>query len=659
MDPKTLIDPAAGVFYFLFLAMSLAGVGLFVWRLRGKWLLLRRAAPEDRFNRWGERVRATLVHVVAQARILRDPATGLMHAFIFWGFCVLAIHTASLFLGTWIPGLDFERRLGAAYAWPKDLFIVLVALAVLWAVFRRAVLRPARVESSGEAYLVLGLILLLMLTDMGAEAALHAAGVPTYGFLGAALGPLVAGWSPAGLQALYAGSFWIQAATILCFLNILPGSKHFHVITSLPNVFFRKLEPAGRLRTLNLEDENAESFGVAKAQELDWKVLLDVYSCTECGRCHEHCPTHTTDKPLSPKRMNDHLKAFVYKHENALTGAQAGEVPDLFADGAVGEDEIWACTTCGFCEDACPLFIEEVQWIVDFRRYKTLTESKFPDELTKAFRGLETNSNPWGIGAHKRAEWAEGLGIPTVGDAESFEWLFYVGCSGSFDDRNRKVAQAFARLLQKAGVSFAILGEAEGCCGDAARRTGNEYLFQTLAQANIEIFKETGVRKIVTTCPHGFNTLKHEYPQFGGEFEVWHHSQLLEKLVLEGKLKPNRQLDLDVAFHDSCYLGRYNGIYDAPRNVMAGIAGVKVSELALHHRQGFCCGGGGGRIFMEESLGSRINHRRIEQVRDSGCSTVALACPFCNTMLSDAVKEKELEGVTVRDIAEILLEAVE
>lgn len=659
MDPKTLIDPAGGVFYFLFLAMSLAGVGIFVRRLRGKWLLLRRAASEDRFNRWGERIRATLVHVVAQARILRDPATGLMHAFIFWGFCVLAIHTTSLFLGTWIPGLDFERRLGAAYAWPKDLFIVLVALAVLWAVFRRAVLRPARVESSGEAYLVLGLILLLMLTDMGAEAALHAAGVPTYGFLGAALGPLVAGWSRTGLQALYAGSFWIQAATILCFLNLLPGSKHFHVITSLPNVFFRKLEPAGRLRTLNLEDENAESFGVAKVQELDWKVLLDVYSCTECGRCHEHCPTHTTDKPLSPKRMNDHLKAFIYKHEKALTGAPAGEVPDLFAAGAVGEDEIWACTTCGFCEDACPLFIEEVQWIVDFRRYKTLTESRFPEELTKAFRGLETNSNPWGIGAHKRAEWAEGLGIPTVGEADSFEWLFYVGCSGSFDERNRKVAQAFARLLQKAGVSFAILGEAEGCCGDAARRTGNEYLFQTLAQANIEIFKEAGVRKIVTTCPHGFNTLKHEYPQFGGEFEVWHHSQLLERLVQEGRLKPGRRLDLDVAFHDSCYLGRYNGIYDAPRNVMAGIEGVKVSELALHHRQGFCCGGGGGRIFMEESLGSRINHRRIEQVRDSGCATVALACPFCNTMLSDAVKEKELEGVAVRDIAEILLEAVE
>jgi Fe-S oxidoreductase len=659
MDPKMLVDPVRGVFYFLFLAMSLAGAVVFAWRLRGKWLLLRRAAPENRFDRWGERLRATLTHAVAQARILRDPATGLMHAFIFWGFCVLAIHTASLFLGAWIPGLDFERRLGAAYAWPKDVCIVLVALAVLWAAFRRAVLRPARVDASGEAYFVLGLILVLMLTDASAEAALHAAGIPTVGFLGAALAPLVRDMDRDALQVLYAGSFWVQAASILFFLNFLPGSKHFHVITSLPNVFFQKLDPAGRLRTLNLEDENAESFGVSKAQELDWKVLLDVYSCTECGRCHEHCPTHTTGKPLSPKRMNDHLKAFVYAHEKELTGAQAGEVPDLFAAGAVGEDEIWACTTCGFCEDACPLFIEEVQWIVDFRRYKTLTESKFPDELTKAFRGLETNSNPWGIGAHKRAEWAEGLGVPRVGEAESYEWLYYVGCSGSFDDRNRKVAQAFARLLQKAGVSFAILGEAEGCCGDAARRAGNEYLFQTLAQANIETLKEAGVRKIVTTCPHGFNTLKHEYPQFGGEFEVWHHSQLLERLVLDGKLKPNRKLDLDVAFHDSCYLGRYNDVYAPPRNVIAGVEGVKVSELALHHRQGYCCGGGGGRIFMEESLGTRINHHRIEQVRASGCSTVALACPFCNTMLSDAVKEQGLEGVAVRDIAEILLEAVE
>ena len=659
MDIHPLTPPASGPFYFVFLALFLAGVAVFAYRIWLPFALLRRAAPENRFDRWGERVKKTLLYAVGQRRILQDATTGLMHAFIFWGFCILAIQTSSLFLGALVPGREYARRLGAWYAWPKDVFIVLVLLSVLYAVFRRAVLRPFRVDESAEAYFVLFLITVLMLTDIGAEAALHAAGVATFGFLGQWAGPLLAGGSTGFLQGAYAVCWWIQAVTILFFLNFLPYSKHFHVITSLPNVFFQKLEPAGKLRKLDLEDENAEKFGISRAEELDWKLLLDVYTCTECGRCHEHCPTHTTDKPLSPKRMNDHIKHFVYRHQKELLSGKASELPDLFASETVREDETWACTTCGFCEAACPLFIEEVQWIADFRRYLTLTESRFPEELTKTFKGLETNSNPWGIGAHKRAEWAEGLNVPKVGEVEHFEYLYYVGCSGAFDDRNKKVAQAFVRLLQKAGVSFAILGEAEGCCGDAARRAGNEYLFQTLAQANIETFKEAGVTKIVTTCPHGFNTLKNEYPEFGGKYEVWHHSQLLEKLVHEGRLKPAKPLALDLAYHDSCYLGRYNEVYAAPRNVLAGIEGVQLRELALHHEQGFCCGGGGGRIFMEESLGTRINHKRIEQVRESGCSTVGLACPFCMTMLSDAVKEKSLEGVEVKDIAEVLLSSME
>jgi Fe-S oxidoreductase len=659
MEIQPLTHPAGGPFYFVFLALCLAGLGIFAYRVWMPLALLRKAAPEKRFDRWGERLRRTLVYALGQKRILHDPTTGLMHAFIFWGFCILAVQTASLFLGALVPGLEFARRLGSWYAWPKDIFIVLVLLAVLYAFFRRLVLRPFRVDESAEAYFVLFLITVLMLTDMGSEAALHAAGATTFGLLGKWLGPLFAGWTPGALQGLYATCWWIQAVTILFFLNFLPYSKHFHVLTSLPNVFFQKIEPAGKLRKLDLEDENAEKFGISRVEELDWKLLLDLYSCTECGRCHEHCPTHTTDKPLSPKRMNDHLKHFLYTHKKALLAGKAGELPDLFESGAVGEDETWACTTCGFCEEACPLFIEEVQWIADFRRYLTLTESRFPEELTKTFRGLETNSNPWGIGAHKRAEWAEGLDVPVAGEAESFEYLYYVGCSGAFDDRNKKVARAFVQLLQKAGVSFAILGEAEGCCGDAARRAGNEYLFQTLAQSNIETFQEAGVTRIVTTCPHGYNTFKNEYPEFGGKYEVWHHSQLLEKLVLEGKLKPARALPLDLAYHDSCYLGRYNDVYAPPRNVLTAVEGIKVSELALHHEQGFCCGGGGGRIFMEETLGTRINHKRIEQVRQSGCSTVGLACPFCMTMLSDAVKETGLEGVEVRDIAEILLAAVE
>lgn len=659
MNSNLLAPPPLGTLpYFLFLALFIVGIGIFSFRIWMKWRLLRKAAPAGRFNRWGERMKKTMVYALAQKRILLDPSTGLMHALIFWGFCVLFIHTASLFLGALIPGLGFEESLGVWYAWPKDLVIILVAFAVIYAAVRRALLRPARVDDSAEAYLVLGLIFILMLTDIGTAAATWASGVKMSGFLGARTAPLFQTWPPGAIQSLYSVCWWVQALTILVFLNLLPGSKHFHVITSLPNVFFQKLEPLGQTKTLNLEDENAESFGVSKARELDWKLLLDLYSCTECGRCHEFCPTHTTSKPLSPKRMNDHLKKFVYDHQQELASGATAELPDLFSAGVVKDDEIWSCTTCAFCETACPLFIEEVPWIVDFRRYKTLTESKFPEELTKTFKGLENNSNPWGIGAHKRADWARELGIPIAGETDSFEYLYFVGCSGSFDDRNRKVAVAFARLLQQAGVSFAILGEAEGCCGDAARRTGNEYLFQILAQANIETFKEAGVRKIVTTCPHGYNTLKNEYPDFGGTYEVTHHSQLLEKLILDGRLKPRKTLDLDLAYHDSCYLGRYNNIFNAPRNVLTNIEGVRLSELPLHHEKGYCCGGGGGRVFMEETIGTRINHFRTDQIRQSGCSTVAAACPFCMTMLSDGVNEKAIEGVKVKDIAEVLLEAM-
>ncbi len=652
------MNPATGPFYFVFLAVFLAGIGVFFFRIRGKWLLLRRAAPADCFNQPRRRLGAILAQVAGQRRILHDPTTGLMHAFIFWGFCILAIHTTSLFLGSLIPPLAFERALGTWYAWPKDIFIILVTLAIIYAVIRRSIWRPFRVENSGEAYLVLGLIFLLMATDIATEAAMVAGGGISHGFLGAALAPLLAGWSPAGINAFHATNWWLQAVTILFFLNLLPGSKHFHVITAVPNVYFQNLDRPGRAATLDLEDEDAETFGTSRIQELDWKLMLDVFTCTECGRCHEFCPTHTTDKPLSPKRMNDHIKHFAYDNQATIGAGKADELPDLFEAEVIGHDEIWACTTCRFCETACPLFIEEVPWIMNFRRYQTLMESNFPEELTKAFKGMENNSNPWGIGAHRRGEWASELNIPLATESDNYEYLFFVGCSGSFDDRNKKISVAFARLLQTAGISFAILGEAEGCCGDAARRTGNEYLFQMLAQANIETFKEAGVKKIVTTCPHGYNILKNEYPELGGTFEVYHHTELLDTLLRDGRLRPTRPLPGQVAFHDSCYLGRYNEVYAEPRNVLRRVEKLELKELELHHHRGYCCGGGGGRVFMEETLGTRINHHRIEQVRKSGCDTVAAACPFCMTMLSDGVNEKELEGVQVKDIAEILLEAV-
>ncbi|MBN2432269.1 MAG: (Fe-S)-binding protein [Acidobacteria bacterium] len=654
------MNPVPGAWYYIFLVVVVAAVVLFYFRIHKKWRLLITAAPAARFDQPGRRLKNVLVHVFGQKRILQDAGTGLMHALIFWGFCILFIHTASVFI-VGLTGWDLEQRLGHWYGCPKDAFVAFVLLAVVYAFFRRGVLRPFRVDDSGEAYLVLGLIFILMVTDVAMEGALGAhPETAAHGFLGVYLKEMVAGWfSPAGLETLFSVSWWIQAVTILAFLNILPGSKHFHVITSLPNVYFQELNPPGKLKTLDLEDEETETFGTSRAEHLDWKLLLDVYTCTECGRCHEFCPTHTTDKPLSPKRMNDHIKEFVYRNQDKIIAGQTAELPDLFEAGVVGHDEIWACTTCRFCETACPLFIEEVPWIVDFRRHETLMESNFPKELTKAFKGLENNSNPWGIGAHQRAEWAADLDVPLAGEVESFEYLFFVGCSGSFDDRNKQVARALVRLLRKAGVSFAILGEAEGCCGDMARRTGNELLFQELATTNIETFNEAGVRKIITACPHGYNTIRHEYPEFGGTYEVYHHTEFLEKLLLEGKLKPIRQLDGKIAYHDSCYLGRYNDIYAAPRNVLRHLANDGPAELELHHERGYCCGGGGGRIFMEETIGTRINHTRIDHVRTSGCRTVASACPFCMTMLADGVAEKNVEQVEVRDIAQLLWEAMD
>lgn len=651
------MNPVYGIGYPVFLAVFLAGVACFALRLKNKWLLLRSAAPEGRSGDWWARSRSVLRHAALQCRILKDPATGLMHAFIFWGFCALSLQTADLFFGTLLK-LDLTGWMGRWYGCPKDLFVVLVSAMAVYAIFRRAVLRPARVEGSGEAYLVLGMILALMLTDAGMAAA-EAAASPDRadGFLGLWLGPLLSGCNAAGNAVIYSFCFWLHALCLLAFLNILPGSKHFHVVTSLPNVFFRKLTPMGSLRPLDLGDESAETFGVHRAEELGWKVVLDLFSCTECGRCHEHCPTHSTGKPLSPKRMNDHIKKFVHAHEKELVARQADGIPDLFQSGTVGEDEIWACTTCGFCEKACPLFIEEIQWVVDFRRYKTLTESDFPEELTKAFRGIETQGNPWGLGAHRRLEWAEGLDTPVAGGAESFEYLYFVGCSGSFDDRNKAVARAFVQLLNLAGVSFAVLGEAECCCGDAARRTGNEYLFQTVAQANIEAFHAAGVKKILTTCPHGYNTLKNEYPQFGGDFEVYHHAEFLDALVREGRLKPTRELAATVSYHDSCYLGRYNGIFDQPRRSLLSVPGIRLAEPLLSRDRGFCCGGGGGRAFMEEKIGERISHRRVSQIRETGCQLAVTACPFCMTMLADGVKEKGIGDMGVKDLAEVLWES--
>jgi len=441
------------------------------------------------------------------------------------------------------------------------------------------------------------------------------------------------------------------------------------VITALPDVFLQRLPPRGALRKLDLESETPD-YGARTVNDLSWKEALDTYSCTECGRCQTYCPTYVTGKPLSHKEVNRTLRHHIQDRAPELLSV--ARAPDAAAreaavaalpavvGGVLPESTVWACTTCGWCETACPVLIEQVPRLVDLRRHQVLVESAFPEEAARVFKNIETQGNPWGIGSNRRAEWCDDLAVPRASEGD-FEWLFFVGCAGAFDDRQKKVSRAIVRILRAAGVKFAILGEEETCNGETARRLGNEYLFQMQASANVELMKGYGVKKVVAQCPHCLNTIKNEFPQFGGSFEVVHHSELIARLVAEGRLAPTAAKAYEgqlVTFHDPCYLARWNGVTEAPRAALASVPGLAVVEMERNREQGFCCGAGGGRMWLEEKLGTRINQNRVEEASrtlgEKG-GVVAVGCPFCLTMLKDGVAElgKE-ETMRVVDLAEIV-----
>jgi Fe-S oxidoreductase len=442
---------------------------------------------------------------------------------------------------------------------------------------------------------------------------------------------------------------------VLAFLVYIPSSKHLHIIVAIPNVFFRKLgpKPAAALDPIDLE--HADHYGTSMVTQWSWKHLLDLYSCTECGRCQEQCPAYLTGKPLNPKMI------IVDARENLFqTARNAGTPKEKLIGGAIKEDEIWACVSCGACQQACPVLIEHVPKIIDMRRSLVLEESRFPKEAQNALRAIESQGNPYGLPRAQRADWAQGLGVKTIAEKPDAEYLYFVGCAASYDEANRAVARAFVGLLQTAGVDFAILGAAETCNGDPARRIGNEYLYQQQAQQNIERLNAGRVRKVIASCPHCFNTIKNEYPQFGGTYEVIHHTELLAQLIREGKLKPQKHLDGKFTYHDSCFLGRWNDIYDPPRTIAEAIPGVELVEIERHHKRGFCCGAGGGRMWMEETVGKRINHERVDQTLRTGSPRVATACPFCLTMFRDGIAAKGEEArLQVKDLAQYLADSVD
>jgi Fe-S oxidoreductase len=651
------------------LFVLVVAAGYFASRAWKLYRLLRLGGPDNRFDQPGERLAGVLTYVGAHTRMFRNLYSGLAHFFIFYGFIVLLSAVLDALLNGIFPGRDLGPIGGDTWiAFLQDLFGVLVLVGVVMALFNRLVIRPRQFHESNEvdALIILGLIGTIMIGMLGQFAtSIAKGGDPSAGarpFSSAiARGFDQIGWSGSAASLPHEVFYWIHILGVLAFLAYIPSSKHLHILTAIPNVYFRNLKPKGALHALDLE--HAEHYGMSKVQDNSWKGLLDLYSCTECGRCQEQCPAFLTGKSLNPKMIIVDSRENLFKTARDAPPEQrraTAEPAQKLIGEAIREEDIWACVNCGACQEECPVLIEHVPKIDDMRRSLVLEESRFPKEAEGALRSIETQGNPYGLPKAQRADWARGLGVPTVEEKPDAEYLYFVGCAASYDETNKQVARAFVQLLQRAQVDFAILGRTETCNGDPARRIGNEYLYQQQAQANIEAMNAVKVRKVIATCPHCFNTIKNEYPQFGGAFEVTHHTQLLASLIKEGRLTPRQPLDGTFTYHDSCFLGRWNDIYDPPRAIVEAIPGAELVEIERHRNRGFCCGAGGGRMWMEEKTGKRINHERIDQTLRTQAPRVATACPFCLTMFRDGITAKGAQDrLQVQDLAQYLAQSVD
>lgn len=659
------------VFEWLMYGLLIIAVIIFALGLYCRFQLWRLGAKDSRFDRWFERFKRVITYAFLQGRIIKQPYAGLLHALIFGGMGLL-------FIGTLIvmAQADFSIKVlyGTFYLWFSlitDLAGLGLGLGLAMAFARRYIIGSKNLDNRLDDLVVIVLLSSAVITGFileGIRINLTELGKRPDLLLWSPIGA----WCAYGFQAMtlkeptllfiHKLTWFIHLMIALVFIAYIPYSKLWHIISTPLNIFFSDLELKGALSKPDLE--TAETFGVASLKDLTWKDLLDLDACTRCGRCQADCPAYLSDKPLSPRQLIVHLKEHLDKAGPELlkAGRQKPEAApgSSICPAVLPDDIIWACTTCGFCQEHCPVLIEHIDKIIELRRNLVLAESRFPAEAKTAFKNMETNGNPWPVSWDQRAKWAGGLDIPVLSEGnKETDYLFWVGCAGSTDDRNIKVARALVNILKKAGIKFAILGNQERCCGDPARRLGNEYLFQMLADENVGTLKKYRFKEVITCCPHCLNTLKNEYTQWGMNLKVQHHTQFIQHLLETNQLKLSRGLKQVLTFHDSCYLGRYNEIYQPPREVLRNISGIRFKEMARARRTSFCCGAGGGRMWLEEKIGKRINQIRVEEASKTKAELIATACPYCLTMLEDGVKEKEMaESMKVKDIAEMVNETL-
>ncbi len=660
----------------IFAVLLLICLVIFLRRLYTLVALVSLGKWENRFDHLWQRLNGMVSYGFFQKRVIKRPF-GLNHFFLFWGFVVLFLVNVEFVVAGIFPkfSLDFigEGPYRALFSL-ADIMSVVVLAAVVIAVARRTFFRPPYIEATPEAYVILSAVGMLMIAffGMNAAAAAISPGSRAYMPVSSALSVLIpANTGHDTLSLLSRVFWWAHAAVFLFFLDFIPFSKHLHILASLPNCFFRSLSFVSSLPRMVFRANSA--FGVSRINQFSWKDLLDFLACTECGRCQSVCPAGAAGKTLNPREVILHGKKNLFDNGSSLlasrpsdTLGRVGETIDVnvpiigSGEATIPPEALWACTTCGACMDVCPVFIEHTPKLLWMRRHLVMEKVEFPGELTSFFENMEQRSNPWGLAPSDRAKWTQNLSVPHFSEKEGHEYLLYTGCLGAYDSRAKKVTVALVEVLRDAGISFGILGSEEMCCGDAMRRLGNEYIFDRMARANVSLFRKIGARKVITTCPHCYNTLKNDYREYGADFDVFHHSEIIDRVSKKGIFKANDKFKNErIVIHDSCYLARYNDKVEEPRRVIRSVAGKPPIEMRNNGRDGFCCGAGGGRMWLEETPDARVNRERTRQALKEKPTIVAVSCPFCITMFEDGLKEDDAAGtIRVMDIGELFHEGM-